>query len=189
MGLKAAVSLYFERNGQWNTQWNSGQTRVPQAEKSRNTTFIEGMADGAESTPPSFDCTGAPDEWIDGVLQLHTMRRPQGVTAVRWRHVQFDATRFLDRWATQAMALGWTANDVFGVNRDSPFERLDAAGLVRLLDSREIAVLTTSEAVIAGKNGAIQTYRRQTPTAAQVLLWELGQPTTQMALPQLARLT
>ena len=54
---------------------------------------------------------------------------------------------FIERWAEQASKLGWGTADVFGVNRVRPFVRLDAAGLVRLLDGRPVVALTETEAV------------------------------------------
>ena len=83
---------------------------------------------------------------------------------------------FTERWAAQASRLGWTAHDVFGVNQVKPFERLDGAGLVRLLNGRPVVALTEVEAVIECPNGARQVFRRNRPGVLsereRVLLWE-----------------
>ena len=76
------------------------------------------------------------------------------------------------------MRLEWGLYDVFGVNAVKPLVRLDAAGLVRLLNGRPIVALTEAEAVIECETGARQTYRRKppgvVPAGEQVLLWEIG---------------
>ena len=95
----------------------------------------------------------------------------------RWETLKTDAVGFLERWGAQAARLGWATLDVFGVNAVRPFERLDAAGLIRLLDGRSILALTASEAVIEAPPYARQAYRRKSAsqvTARRCALWEIG---------------
>ena len=119
-----------------------------------------------------------PDTWREGVARLTVLPCPDDVLPARWRTLQADATRFLGTWGVQAAGLGWSAHDVFGVNRIKPFVRLDAAGLVRLLNGRPIVALTETEAVIGCTTGSRQAYRRKlsgvVPAGEQDLLWEVG---------------
>ena len=118
-----------------------------------------------------------PADWIAGVARLTNMTAPAGVSTDRWATLVADAGGFLDRWAAQAVRLGWETLDVFGTNATKPFERLDGAGLVRLLDGYEVVVLTASEAVIQCPTGSRQTYRRKPASeikARRCALWELS---------------
>src|SRR6516225_7917446 len=46
-------------------------------------------------------------------------RRPDLVAADDWRQAIEDGRQFLARWGEQAAALGWTADDLFGLH-DAP---------------------------------------------------------------------
>lgn len=131
---------------------------------------------GARQNGFEVDLGAVPRDWFEGVRRLISMRCPGGVSAVQWRRTQMDAAVFLETWAAQASALGWTVWDVFGANRTKPIERVDMAGLVVVINGRELAALTDITAVISTRTGAGLTYRRKRiePAIGQVLLWELG---------------
>ena len=131
--------------------------------------------------PPKLDRrAGIPDDWHRGVCTLIKLPCPASVQPARWDRLQLDAATFYETWAAQASALGWTAHDLFGANQTKPIERVDQAGLVVLINGRELAVLTDSEAVIGTRTSASLTYRRKwiEPVPGQVLLWELGDDNT-----------
>ena len=118
-----------------------------------------------------------PASWIAGVAKLTSMTPQAGVSSERWTVLIADAGSFLEKWAGQAARLGWTATDVFGVNAIKPFVRVDGAGLIRLLDGREVVALIENEIVIACPPGPPQTFRRKADgvvTAKRCLLWELS---------------
>jgi hypothetical protein len=60
-----------------------------------------------------------------------------------------DGRAFLARWGDQAHALGWTADDLFGLH------------LAWLLRGRPVVALTEDSAVIEHLNGSRIGYRRQ----------------------------
>ncbi len=71
--------------------------------------------------------------------------------AEAWARVVDDAHALaLDGWASKALALGWSAHDVFGIGkRDS----LDFAGLAVWLKGRRIVVLNADRAVVRDRGG------------------------------------
>src|SRR5262249_25385378 len=106
--------------------------------------------------------------------QLKSMPMPESIAPSIWHQVVADADRFLVTWGATAAALGWTAPDLFGVHRQKPMARYDAAGLVVLLDGGDIVALTADCAEIRTRSGALQRYRRRPfHGSGQVLLWEL----------------
>ena len=73
-------------------------------------------------------------------LEALERRSPDHIEAERWHQAVEDGRRFLAQWGEQAEALGWTAEDLFGLaeppKRPSPLYRrlsqLDATGLIWL---------------------------------------------------------
>ena len=61
------------------------------------------------------------ESWADGVARLAAMARPDTYPAHAWQQLIADAERFLDRWAAQAVALGWPAWELFGCHRRAPW--------------------------------------------------------------------
>ena len=117
-----------------------------------------------------------PREWLEGVARLIGMDAPGGYANDRWRVLVRDAERFLDTWAAQASALGWSTAEVFGCHRWAPVERYDAAGLVMRLSGDRVVAMTADAAVIENaRGGRLRHYRRMTaPDCERVLIWEWG---------------
>ena len=67
--------------------------------------------------------------------------------------------------AQQALALGWTAADLFGCDRRAPWHRLDRAGLVLLTGGHEIVELTADVAALRTSTGSVLRY--PAPTAGE----------------------
>jgi hypothetical protein len=98
---------------------------------------------------------------------------PDLVPVERWQLAVEDARRFFARWGQQAEALGWTARDLFGLNKPpakphpsySCLSRYDEIGLVWLLQGREVVALAEATAAIQSSTGAITIYRRHNKPA------------------------
>jgi hypothetical protein len=91
----------------------------------------------------------------------------------RWRRAVEDGRRFLATWGAQALALGWTVPDLFGLhsppeNPHASYRRLspyDETGLIWLLKGCEVLALTAMIATIRRPSGSTTTYRKHnTPT-------------------------
>jgi hypothetical protein len=94
-------------------------------------------------------------------------RCPDHIDFRDWNRAVEDARRFLAQWGEQAEALGWTAQDLFGLHRrEQPkpsyrrLSRYDVAGLIWLLHGRPVVALSTNTAAIKNPTGAILVYRK-----------------------------
>ena len=75
----------------------------------------------------------------------------------RWRQACTDASRFLRCWGQQALVLGWTAEDLFGLDRVAPLARYDAMGLVWLSAGCRVRLLDRTWATF---NNGLRFYRQ-----------------------------
>jgi hypothetical protein len=118
---------------------------------------------------------GIPRAWAEGFALLDPVRPPAHVPPHRWRRLIDDVGLFLDSpFCAVAAALGWTAFDLFGADRDRPFARIDQLGLLWLLNGDRLDMLTNDAATIVRRSGARQTWRRTPAGPGQVLAWEVG---------------
>ncbi len=123
---------------------------------------------------PATSCeVGLPSEWAEGIARLQTMSPPANVPPRRWEQFIDDDARFADRWAAKAAALGWGPADLWGCHHEKPYERINCAGLLWLLNASEIVALTADSATIRTRTGAIQSFRRRAAPPGTVLAWEL----------------
>jgi hypothetical protein len=84
-----------------------------------------------------------------------------GVYNQRWVQAINDAERFLATWGEQAAALGWTADELFGLDPVAPLQRYDAMGLVWLLQGCPVVALTDLTAAIRMRAGHQLTFYRK----------------------------
>ena len=134
-------------------------------------------AEGTGDRGEACDAPGAVvlSKWSADIAQLKRMPAPDAILCPYWRQVGIDANRFLATWGATAAALGWTTLDLFGVHRLRPLARLDAAGLVMLLNGAEVVALTPESATIRIHSGALQRcFRRSFAGPGQVALWNLA---------------
>jgi hypothetical protein len=124
---------------------------------------------------PGQDVAGLPREIADGVHAILSADGAQGIPPHRWPRVQRDVVQLLEGgWLERALALGWTAADLFGCDRRAPWHRLDRAGLVLLVGGHEIVELTPDVAALRTSTGSVLRFRRRPPATPPVaLLWEL----------------
>ena len=86
-----------------------------------------------------------------------------------------DVADFLaSPWAVEAARLGWTDLDLFGVDADRPYTRIDGLGLVPALDGCKIVALSAEGAILETTGGARQSYRRKADRPGRVLVWKVG---------------
>jgi hypothetical protein len=124
---------------------------------------------------PGQDVAGLPREFTDGVHVILEADGALGIPPQRWPRVQRDAARLVEGGcAREALALGWTAADLFGCDRRAPWHRLDRAGLVLLAGGHELVDLTPDVAALRTSTGSVLRFQRRPPATPPVaLLWEL----------------
>jgi hypothetical protein len=99
-------------------------------------------------------------------------RCPDHVEPERWQQCIRDAARFLASWGDKALALGWTADELFGLHdppaRPHPsyhrLSRYDCTGLLWLLHGRRVVVLTADTVAIETPSGIV-VYRKHNKPA------------------------
>jgi hypothetical protein len=120
-----------------------------------------------------YDVT-VPRSWADGVARLLPDQSPISVPTRRWEQLVDDSRRFLgSELAKKAIAFGWGAFDLFGCDRDKPFDRIDQQGLCWLIAGNRIVDLSEEVAIIETWTGARQTWRRRPSGSGRVLAWQL----------------
>jgi hypothetical protein len=100
----------------------------------------------------------------------------------RWRQAIADATAFISESGAQALAFGWTEQELFGLHpvpeqpaaNYSRLSRLDSMGLIWLIRGRPVVMLTATEAVMRCPSGAALTYRKQNAPGQQPTLDYVG---------------
>jgi hypothetical protein len=114
-----------------------------------------------------------PRAWADGFARLDRDHPAGIVPRARWQRFVDDVGLFLDSpFCAVAAALGWGPHDLFGCDRDRPFDRLDG-GLLWRLDGDKLIALSEHTATIETRTGARHTYRRKPAVPGHMLAWEL----------------
>ena len=93
---------------------------------------------------------------------------PEHVEPARWQEAVEGGRQFLASWGDQAHALGWTAQELFGLHpvpgkAHASFDRLsrdDLTGLVWLLRSRVVVKMTADSAAIRTASGRTLMYSK-----------------------------
>ncbi|MDQ0840217.1 hypothetical protein [Sphingomonas faeni] len=136
--------------------------------------------EGEGRSLPAPENYGLPDDLATALRRLELMPPPRKLERPdNWRGVVIDAlTLARERWAVKALALGWTAGDLFGVGARTDW---DFQGLAVWLDGRRIIMLDNKQAIVAGNQGDYRTAfvrggmrHGSHPTVEPVMLWEFG---------------
>jgi hypothetical protein len=106
---------------------------------------------------------------IEDAFSALERRCPDHVEPDRWRRAVEDGKQFLDKWDVSAAALGWNAEELFGLHIPPPhphpfynrLARYDCTGLIWLLESKSVIALTKTTADIQHGSGAITVYRKE----------------------------
>jgi hypothetical protein len=130
--------------------------------------------------PNSGASFGLPDNLAASIHRLETLPPPRKLEhPENWPGVVADAlTIAREGWAAKALALGWTAGDLFGIGARDDW---DFQGLALWLNGRRILMLDAKHAIVAGNQADYRSaftrggMRHGThPTVTPVMLWDFG---------------
>jgi hypothetical protein len=112
--------------------------------------------------------------WAEGFARLDPDRPPRDVTAKRWCEIINGIGVFLDRWATQAVAMGWDAADIFGADAARPGVTWLNSGPLWSGDGARVVEVHPDRMVFEMQGGARLTHYRRPHMRLRALPWELA---------------
>jgi hypothetical protein len=135
---------------------------------------------GDDAPAPVANDQGLPAEMLDGLRAILAAEGARGIPPSRWPQIQRDTRQLVEGgWTRRALALSWTAADLFGCDQWAPWYRLDRSGLVLSIGGHEIVELHSVVATLRARTGSVLRYRRRPPAKPPVvLLWQVLIPRT-----------
>jgi len=115
-----------------------------------------------------------PAEWREGYASFSAMECPADFPPQRWTQAVLDGRSFLVQWGAEAVRLGWTATDLFGVSPITPWPRVGMMGLVPLLNGDAVTALDESTATISAVSGSTLRYYRLVERDGRACIWVIG---------------
>jgi hypothetical protein len=105
--------------------------------------------DEAEREAIAIELGGVPTVYASGFARLQAQPPPE-VPCNRWDQFINDAGLFFDRWGKQAEALGWRADELFGLDPTAPMGRYDRMGLIWMLRGQTVIHISGTAARLSG---------------------------------------
>lgn len=128
--------------------------------------------------PPVAETFGLPNHLAASLRVLEYMPAPRKIEqADSWRGIVRDALGIArGGWAANAIALGWSPGDLFGIGQRDDWEY---SGLAVWLRGRSIVLLDQQRAIVADSDHRAAFIRGGMghgthPTVTPVMLWEFG---------------
>lgn len=115
--------------------------------------------------------TSLPDTVAGGLRRLKVMRVPRLLTPSAWPIAVADANFLAESgWASKALALGWTVEDLFGAVTDRD-GYADADGLAVWLAGRPLLAICETYASVGDETG--RAYFNRCSRLGETLLWDV----------------
>jgi hypothetical protein len=105
--------------------------------------------DEAEREAIAIELGGIPTIYAPEFARLQA-HPPAEVPRGRWDQFVNDAGLFFDQWGKQAEALGWRADELFGLHPDAPMARYDRMGLIWMLRGETVLDISDTAARLSG---------------------------------------
>jgi hypothetical protein len=131
------------------TETTAKQTKQQNLTVDASVETFEFEIDGAEREAIAIELGGVPVVYASTFAHLQA-EPPAEVPRDRWHQFINDAGLFFDLWGRQAEALGWRADELFGLDPAASMARYDRMGLIWMLRGENVIGLTTSEARLSG---------------------------------------
>lgn len=105
---------------------------------------------------------GLPREWAEPFARLLCGPPPGNFDVAYWARLRPGANHVADEWAAKAHALGWRAEELFGLDEVAPAARWDRKGIAWLIDEgQRVVALDEGGAGIITRSGARLRFYRQ----------------------------
>ncbi len=105
---------------------------------------------------------------LSRVERMEQTRRPDGYTEGQWHVLLKDMRTFATDWLETALSCGWSMSDLFGCYPDLRAHRWGLAGLVLMIDGREVESISADRILIANRLGTPNAFYRQSPGCSGV---------------------
>ena len=115
---------------------------------------------------PDFD-----GRLYEPLFELEAMRRAGWLCPVGTGYAMTAMAFINDGWADRALTLGWTMNELFGVDALAPWARLDRLGAAYL--AKNIVAVTDRTMTLNASQGSRLTLRRNQKRAGQAYPWQV----------------
>jgi len=115
-----------------------------------------------------------PRAWVEGLARLDSNRPPARIPLRQWRTVIKAIGVFLDRWAAEAIVLGWEPADILGADADRPEVTWLNAGPLWSGNNARVVAVHADRIVVETEGGARQTAYRRPHLRPRVLPWDLA---------------
>jgi hypothetical protein len=118
---------------------------------------------------------GVPIEWVVGYRSM-LGGVPRSIPELRWTRLTVSVAVIFERWARQAVALGWDELDLFGCFSQAPVRRIDHCGLAWFIEhDSELLAITAMTARFRTSTGAVQSVTRKLKKEpGGVPVWEIS---------------
>ena len=99
---------------------------------------------------------------------------PLDFPASRWGQLRADLAAFVESpLRAEAERLGWSELDLYGVDANRPYTRIDGLGLIPALNGCRIVELSGDAATLQTPGGARLSFRRRPDRPGRVPVWEI----------------
>jgi hypothetical protein len=144
----------------------SGQTRAAiENLKAPTSCTVKTDTNSWQARVASLEAAGLQRAWAEPFAHLQCGGPPGGFDPAHWERTLPCASIFAEQWAAQACALGWSAEEVFGLDDIAPARRQDRKGLAWLLiDGKRVVALDGVGADIETDRGVRQRFYRRNET-------------------------
>lgn len=114
------------------------------------------------------------ETWRAGFRQCTQSEPPSMIPLASWRLFLRDASGFLaGSWARTALTLGWDDLQLFGADRDRPWQRLDHQGALWFLHGNKIHQISERVIVMGRAEAKLRYVATSVDPDHVVMPWEL----------------
>jgi hypothetical protein len=104
---------------------------------------------------------GALNDWRGCIGELRSRPCPDGFAPQRWAVLCNGVAHFARQWATQAVSLGWTFDELFALAE--PFANVSLQGDAWFVGDSKVTALTADSMTLRTEGGATQRIYRKRP--------------------------